>query len=229
MKRAIFKMGKRCLISTQNASDAYDVEIDPGWSNDETDWHIPVTKAKKKMPEDGTVIVIGDLHEGIASRFTEDAQVFGSDLERMIATQYVLIIDKGFSIKINGKSVKPRPTELIFDQKRGSGHEEVIQPYIFKANVNGVEVFLTVGFTGPIPSQDEITQEQGEKKYSSQDAGWTVICNDRAVIYCDRTELTSWGEAGVPDTIHNLSRSPALWSLSPTIQENCQLPRQNEE
>ena len=30
------------------------------------------------------------------------------------------------------------------------------------------------------------------------DAGWTIICNDRAVLYCDRTELTGWGEAGVP-------------------------------
>ncbi len=29
MKRAIFKMGKRCLISTQNAKNAYDVEIRP--------------------------------------------------------------------------------------------------------------------------------------------------------------------------------------------------------
>ena len=30
------------------------------------------------------------------------------------------------------------------------------------------------------------------------DAGWTIICNDRAVLYCDRTELTGWGDAGVP-------------------------------
>ena len=30
MKRAIFKIGKRCLISTQNQEDCYEVEITPG-------------------------------------------------------------------------------------------------------------------------------------------------------------------------------------------------------
>jgi hypothetical protein len=57
---------------------------------------------------------------------------------------------------------------------------------------------LTVGFTRPIPTQDELADEQVEKRHSSLDAGWTVICNDRAVLYCERTELTGWGEAGVP-------------------------------
>lgn len=198
MKRAIFKMGKRCLISTQNGKDAYDVEIDPQWTDDEKEWHIPVDRAKKRLPEDGTTIVIGDLHEGIASRFSEDAKAFESELERMIATQYVFIIDKGFSVKINGKTVKPRPTRLIFDRSKLDRKREAIRPYIFKAKSDGVDVFLAVGFTRPIPSQDEILQEQEEKKYSSLDAGWTVVCNDRAVLYCDRTELTGWGEAGVP-------------------------------
>ena len=57
---------------------------------------------------------------------------------------------------------------------------------------------MTVGFTRPIPSEDEVLREQEEKRYSTQDAGWTIVCNDRAVLYCDRTELTGWGEAGVP-------------------------------
>src|SRR5258708_1931615 len=101
MKRAIFKMGKRCLISTQNGQDAYDVEIDPQWTDDESDWRIPVTPAKKRLPKDGTVILVGDLHHGVASRFSEDAKAFKSDLERMVATQYVFIIVKGFAVKIS--------------------------------------------------------------------------------------------------------------------------------
>ena len=41
--------------------------------------------------------------------------------------------------------------------------------------------------------------QQQEDRYSSEDAGWTVICNDRAGFrYCDRSEVTGWGEAGVP-------------------------------
>ena len=48
-----------------------------------------------------------------------------------------------------------------------------------------------------IATEEEIASEQEEVRYSSIDAGWTVICNDRAVLYCDRSELTGWGEAGI--------------------------------
>jgi hypothetical protein len=198
MKRAIFKMGKRCLIETQNGSNAYDVDIRPEWTADENQWSIPVHPAKRRMPQDGTTIVVGDLYPGIASRFSEDAAAFRSDLERMVATHYVFIIDRGFKVKINGDIVRPRPTRLIFDKRPRKPRNEGIQPFMFRTKTDGVDVFLAVGFSRPIPTEDEITNEQEDKKYSSQDAGWTVVCNDRAVLYCDRTELTGWGEAGVP-------------------------------
>lgn len=198
MKRPIFKMGKRCLIQTQNGRDAYDVEIEPEWTDDEDLWRIPVRPARQRMSEDGTTIVVADLHPGISNRFSEDAIAFKSDLETMVATHYVFIIDKGFQVRINGDVVKPRPTRLIFDRKLRRPKKEGIRPFIFRTTTEGVEVFLAVGFTRPIPSADEIAHEQEDKRYSTLDAGWTIVCNDRAVLYCDRSELTGWGEAGVP-------------------------------
>jgi len=151
------------------------------------------------MPQDGTTIVIGNLHPGIAERFGSDAKSFTTDLDRMVATHYAYIIDRGFEVRINHSVVKPRPTRLIFDTNVRGANKEAIQPFMFKMRTKeGIEVFIAVGFTRPIPSQDEIVTEQEEKKYSSLDAGWTVLCNDRAVLYCDRSELTGWGEAGVP-------------------------------
>ncbi len=198
MKRAIFKMGKDCLISTQNEDDNYEIEIKPEWIDDESEdgWEIPVRASKKSMKEDGTTLVIGDLYPGIATRFGEDKKSFQAELKRMVATHYAYIIDKGFDVQINGDSIKPNPTRLVFtEDKKASG----IQPFIFKTKTDdGVEVFLTVGFTKPIPSQEEVANEQLEKRYSTEEAGWTILCNDRAVLYCDRTELTGWGEAGVP-------------------------------
>jgi hypothetical protein len=52
MKRAIFKMGRKCLISTQNNGQSYDVEITPEWTDDEDKWKIPVSSAKGSMPEE---------------------------------------------------------------------------------------------------------------------------------------------------------------------------------
>ncbi len=199
MKRALFKMGKDCLISTQNGNDQYEVEIKPDWIADQENWQLPVRKAATAKDEDGTLIVVGELYPGIAKRFGEEAQLFQTGLETMISNHYAFIIDKGLKVTVNGDLIAPKPIRLIFDEN-AMVHEGVgILPFIFKtATSDGVEVFLTVGFTRPIPSQNEIVSEQGEKRYSSQDAGWTVLCNDRAVVFSDRTELTGWGEPGLP-------------------------------
>lgn len=150
------------------------------------------------MREDGTSIEVRHLYEGISRGFSEDVQAFEAELKRMVATHYAFIIDRGFSVTINRKPVKPRPTRLIFAKGPRAGKAPAIQPFMFKATADGVQVFLAVGFTRPIPSEDEALSEQEETRYSALDAGWTVLCNDRAVVYSDRSVLTGWGEAGVP-------------------------------
>jgi hypothetical protein len=197
MKRAIFKIGRHCLISTRNGDNQYEVEIPPDWFADEKAWTLSVRKARRLMKEDGTTIVVGNLNPGIALQFGENAEKFKVDLERNVSTHYSYIIDKGFRVKINGEPVKPRTTKLVFDT-RADVQTAAVRPYVFKTTVDGVDVFLAVGFTRPIPSQSELLDEQESAKYSSIEAGWTVLCNDRAVVYCDRTELTGWGSPTVP-------------------------------
>ena len=198
MKRAIFKIGRQCLISTQNEGDRYEVEITPEWIGDQNDWFLPVSESSDSDREiDGTTIVIGELNENITEQFDDDKENFIRELVRKIETHYAFIIAKGFHVTVNGQKIEPKPTKLVFTKTKNK-KDPAVRPYIYKTEVDGVHIFLTVGFTRPIPSQEEINDEQEEKRYSSEDAGWTIICNDRAVLYCDRTELTGWGEAGVP-------------------------------
>ena len=198
MKRAIFKMGKHCLISTRNEEDQYKVEITPDWITNESVWEIPVREADISTDCDGTTIVVCDLYPSIARAFGEGAKSFSTDLRRMIATHYAYIIDKGFEVTINSVPVRPRATKLLHDN-RDTAPADAIRPFVFKTTTDdGVQVYLAVGFTRPIPSEDEVREEQKAARHSSVDAGWTILCNDRAVLYCDRSELTGWGEAGVP-------------------------------
>jgi hypothetical protein len=194
MKRAVFKIGKSCLISTRSGKDQYEIEITPDWLGKESEWLIPVTKVNKSG-EDGTTIVIGELHPGISKKFADDAEDFNGELVRKISGHYSFIIDKGFEVTINGKAVKPVVTRLAFDRNR---EDDTIRPYIFRTQSDGVDVFLAVGFTRGIPTPAEILDEEKSPKYSSPYAGWTIVCNDRAVLYCDRTILTGWGDSGVP-------------------------------
>lgn len=199
MKRAIFKIGKECSISTKNKEHCYDVEITPEWIADPNDWRLPVSESSQREKDDGTTIVIGELNEGIGVLFGRDKENFTRELIQKIRTHYAFILNKGFRVEVNDVRVVPEPTKLVFvESENERGTDTAIRPYIYRTEKDGVSVFLTVGFTRPIPSQEEVNDEQEEKRYSSLDAGWTIICNDRAVLYCDRTELTGWGEAGVP-------------------------------
>ena len=199
MKRAIFKIGKQCLISTRNQEDCYEVEITPEWIAEPDNWDLPVSESSQPDKEEGTTIVIDELNESIAIHFGKDNENFTRELTEKVRTHYAFILDKGFEVEINGERVVAKPTKLIFNETGNiKGTDTAIRPYIYQTENDGVKVFLSVGFTRPIPSQQDVNDEQEEKKYSSMDAGWTIICNDRAVLYCDRTELTGWGEAGVP-------------------------------
>ena len=191
MKRAIFKIGKRCLISTRNQEDCYEVEITPKWIEDPDKWQLPVFESSRPDKEDGTTIVIDQLNDGIATRFgVRGKDEFTREFTEKVQTHYAFIIDKGFEVEINGKLVEGKSTKLVFNEK--------IKPFIYQTQVDGVKVFLSVGFTQGISSQEVANDDEIEDRYSSEDAGWTIICNDRAVLSCDKTELTGWGEAEVP-------------------------------
>lgn len=195
MKRAIFKLGEQCEIRTQNAKDRYDVTITSDWMRDQSLWDIPVSASRALLDEDGTTVTVSGLHKNIASIFSAGRQAFETELRAKIASHYAFIINKGLSVTLNTKPVSPKPTELRFEE---GGGRQGIRPFIYRTQKDGVKVFLAVGLTHPIPSQDDVNAEQESPQYSSMDAGWTVVCNDRAVLYCDRSELTGWGEAGIP-------------------------------
>ena len=162
MKRAIFKMGKSCLISTRSQGDEYEVEITPEWIKNELVWDIPVRRDPTGMKEDGTTIVVGDLDPGVSMQFGEDAELFTLELRRLISTHYAFIIQKGFTVKVNGNEVRGRSMSLI-DTRNGREATGRIRPYIFRAKtLDNVEIFLTVGFTRPIPSQEEVDAEHDD-------------------------------------------------------------------
>jgi hypothetical protein len=194
MKRAIFKLGRECVISTRNGNDAYDVEINADWLTDEGTWELAAKPSKVKPKEEGTTIVVGDLLRPVREEFGKRFEQFRKRLETAIDTHYSAIIEKGFNVTINKVSVRGRPVQLAFSQGAKAG----VRPYIFTTEYDGVKVFLAVGFTRPIPDENEQREETENPKYKSDRAGWTIVCNDRVVLYSDKTERTGWGISGVP-------------------------------
>jgi hypothetical protein len=194
MKRAMFKLGRNCVVESKTSTGEYAVTFPPRWFTDENDWRVDLSHGDTSLSNTGTRITVTAIRDGVKEQLASEG--FVDRLRTQIATHYALILAKGFVVKINDKPVSGMPLQL-----RLSSEEKGIHPFIYKTVADGVEVFLAVGFTMPIPSEKEANSDAGEMSqgvYQSAEAGWSVVCNDRTVLYCDKTALTGWGEGTVP-------------------------------
>jgi Histidine kinase-, DNA gyrase B-, and HSP90-like ATPase len=201
MKRAIFKMGRSSYILSQTVDDSFKVSINSEWLDSDNNWDLPLELTSRSEKQNGTLIHITHLRDGIAQGFSSEQSTLMNSLIRKISQHYSHIISKGFSILVNEKEVAIQPLNFFWEgaSKMINQSEDVIAPFLYKAKQDGVDVEVAVGLYRPTASQDELDDDKEGKRRSSDSAGWTIICNDRVVVYCDKTLLTGWGEATVPN------------------------------
>lgn len=198
MKRAIFKIGRAATVFTQNEGKKYAVKVPINWA-DTDDWDFPIEEDPHDNPLtcDGTRVHITSLNPSIAELWgtNENINSFVENLKKAIQESYSLIIQKGFTIKINHKTVTANPVELLVQKGQ---EKQGIRPYVYTGQYDDVSVKIAIGFYAPMASDDDI-DEMNESKRSSYEAGITVVCNDRVVLYNDKSGLTGWGTNGVPN------------------------------
>lgn len=193
MKRAIFKMGREAMVRTLFEDDAFEVPITSAWL-DNKEWDpLPMMAADglTRLPEPGTTICVSSLYPGVSRHFTNDA--FKNELRTSISEHFTMFLQRGLSITVNDVPVEAVNVEvLVSDQADGPA------PYVFQKTIDGVTVSITVGLnTGRGLSFDDDDSPEFERDRSAATAGWTVFCNDRAVIVGDKSRLTGWGD-GIP-------------------------------
>jgi hypothetical protein len=190
MKRAIFKMGETASVLTVNGGDAFDVMISPDWLKDKEWKDLPIQDVMPSaaLPELGTRIRVSNLFPGVIRHFTSDA--FVNELRKSVSEHFTMFLQRGLQVLVNGDPVEPVRVEVLV-----SNDEQGPAPYVYESTINDVRVSITVGLnTGEgLPSDDENTPEF-ERDRSGATAGWTVFCNDRAVIVGDKSRLTGWGD-----------------------------------
>ncbi|GGJ56408.1 ATP-binding protein [Deinococcus roseus] len=211
MKRAVFKMGRNVEVISKNAEDFYRVCIPPAWMSS-GDWSLELEDLPNADLFTGnTLVYVNDLHEEIIDLFNNTD--FIDDLKTTISTHYSVIISKGFEIRFiyNEELEIIVAREIKISYKSPSTEDPVssILPYIVTGKTENVDYSIIVGFYAPPPG---IEEDEGEDQPNwrnirkSEYAGWTIICNDRVVIYNDKSIITGWGEAMVP-TYHNQFRA----------------------
>ncbi|HEX5751045.1 MAG TPA: ATP-binding protein [Archangium sp.] len=194
MKRAIFKMGKDALVRTRHGDDTFEVPITSEWLEAKNWDPLPInepTKASEKLSQLGTRIVVKELYEGVARHFENEA--FENKVRTAISEHFTMFLQWGLRVELNDKPVEPVRVEVLVSKR-----EDGPAPFVFRKTIDGVVVSITVGRNTSRALGNEDDDDAGfERDRSSATAGWTVLCNDRAVIVGDKSRLTGWGD-GIP-------------------------------
>ena len=197
MKRAIFKMGRSCVVLSDTSDKTFEVVITKDWLEDDGNWKLEARPVRTELKAHGTKIVVSNLHKIVRNEFAEGSE-FRKDFITVVRNAYSFLLEKGFTVTINGEKIAPKVPSLLWDK---SDDADALRPYIYRANIDGVRVFLAVGFREkPETPTDE--ESEAKPKYSSEDAGWTIVCNDRVTLPYDKGRQTGWGWGGVP-SYHN--------------------------
>ncbi len=200
MKRAIFKMGRNSIVKTRHGNDTYEVPITAAWL-DATNWDpLPIhepTEAKEALEEPGTTIFVSELNEGVARHFANSA--FVNEVITAISQHFTMFLQWGFRIELNDEAVKPVHVEVLV-----SPREDGPAPYVFQRTDKDVTVSITVGLNTSRRSEGDDTDDDADfsGQRASATAGWTVLCNDRAVIVGDKSRLTGWGDLPLVPLYH---------------------------
>lgn len=195
MKRAIFKMALEASVQS-HGDFAFEVRIDERWLRSEDLWRLDYRRTSLPFKH-GTRIFVSKLRPEISRVFKTRA--FEARLHQFIARHYAIILGKGFRVELNGVRIEAAPVAILSAKSEEIRKEKPsLAPYMLKYETETVKASLWVGmYQSPSDSEGE-EEDETEQRQSSDNSGWTIICNDRAVVSNDTTILTGWGEAGVP-------------------------------
>jgi hypothetical protein len=201
MKRAIFKLGRECHVLSSHKDDAFRVTIPTSWFEESTWGRFDAERAKRRGTNLGTIVEVTALTDDAKKGFGEGS-TFRAGFAATVAESYQILIEKGFEVRINKTKVKPKPVTLYFEEPRKPKSEgNLIRPYMYECKKGKVQVFVAVGYRSPLKTEKE-QEDDKAASFAAQEAGWTVVCNNRVVLSNDRTFKTGWGFGGVPN-FHN--------------------------
>jgi hypothetical protein len=143
------------------------------------DWDFDIKPAEVKDQGLGTTIMLTDLYAPVGSAFSDGT--FVNEVIKTAARDYAFLVQRGFSIEINGIRVPDYKYQLKSSDK--------VAPAVITYEDDGVSVRIVAGLIQEL--EDEVPVDL--KPEAVGRFGWYVVCNDRVVLAADKTSLTVWG------------------------------------
>ncbi len=184
LNRALFKLGVVSHLRTDTGRERAELLMNSADYLKSRDWNLPA-QAFPSSGKIGTEIEITQLPSEIAKDFADAKWV--DELRSELGRIYGRFIRKELELNVGGKSVKSQEVQI-----RDNGpYDSALTRKFYKAP-NGVSIIIEHG-------QHKDHRFSNEKGYSQQrnsdltdQYGWTIFCNDRAIVSSDRSPKTGW-------------------------------------
>ena len=183
LNRALFRLGRTSRIKTDTGIEHSELVLnrDKYLRNSDV-WQLPAHKSAT-TGHVGTTIEITELP-------TETARSFGDErwvraLQHEVGRRYGRFIQKGLKLWVDNLPIKNEEIKIRIDGVYDPRHK------IYRTE-DGVKIEIRYGqhelHHFPFEPGDNLEQN---RRLTPQ-YGWTILCNDRAVIMSDRSDKTGW-------------------------------------
>ncbi|MEU4247766.1 ATP-binding protein [Amycolatopsis sp. NPDC026612] len=193
MKRALFKLGNNFEVESRTSSTAFSLPVNVSdWLEDEnSDWQFKMSSVDEKYnPAEGgvgTTIRVSELHETVREDFANSR--IGSQLKEQLRLRHQSILSQGLKMTLNGEVLRPSSQALL----SGAEFSPINRRFVVTVDGGDVLVRIVAGIAAS-GSNENADDGDAEEFKGGNDAGWWIFCNDRLLIFADRTSLTGWGD-----------------------------------
>jgi hypothetical protein len=207
LNRAIFRLGRKSVLKTDDGEAQSTVIIDVDEYLKTDDWRLKADR-RPSRGGNGSSIDVTKISEEASNLFSSDDWIDG--LTTKIGESYAHFLSKGFIIRFNGTPVTAKPVQI---RENGPFQEK----YKTIRTPGGVSIHIRCGqhVTHRFP-QEKPDYDPDVNKALTPEFGWTITCNDRSVIVRDTTYRTGWEGKfhsefyGFCGEVQFISRQPSL-------------------
>ncbi|PRY03199.1 ATP-binding protein [Paraburkholderia sp. BL25I1N1] len=182
LNRALFKIGHISEIFTDTGTERAELSLDTEKYLKAAGWALPAVEAPS-TGKASTTIKISGLSTETARRFADKNEI--ENLGNEIGRIYSRFIEKGLKILVNRRAVESHAIEIRENGPYASDRK------LYKTE-DGISIFL---HAGQHSKHRFVAEPDYDKEINSQitnEFGWTIFCNDRAVVSHDRSAKTGW-------------------------------------
>jgi hypothetical protein len=182
LNRALFKLGRVSHLKTDTGKQRSELILNVDDYLKSQKWELPAEQFQSAGSK-GTEIEIRRPTEEIAQQFADQGWV--DDLRAEMGKRYGRFIAKKLSIFVNKK---PVPNGEIPFREGGPYAGE----HKFYKTADGVSIFIQYGQHRDHRFTKEPDHDLARNSSLTNEFGWSILCNDRAIVIADRTSRTGW-------------------------------------